>query len=105
VIPWIAFAVWVALVTVSLVFASVRGYQLYKQVKRTGATINPEVERIAATSERIQIHLERAERSQHRLDEALARLAAARAQLDLQIAAVDEAKRAINTIFPVFKSR
>jgi hypothetical protein len=105
VVVWVAFAVWVALVTVGLVFAGVRGYQLFRQAKRTGGAMSPELERISATAERIQVHLERAERSQADLEAALGRLAASRARLDVQRAAVDEAKRAVNTIIPLFGVR
>ena len=102
---WIALIVWAVLVVAGLVFACLRGYQLFRQAQRTGSVFDPELERISKTSERIQVHLERAERSGKNLEEAANRLAISRSRLDLQLAAIREAQRAINTVIPLFGQR
>ena len=102
---WIALALFGALVAAGLAFAGLRGFQLYRQVKRAGAGFGPELERIAATGERIQQHLERAERSQAALAGATGRLAASRGRLQVQLDALNEARRALNTILPLFGAR
>jgi hypothetical protein len=105
VVVWVALAVWGVLVVVGVAFAGLRGFQLYRQARRTGERFDPALEHLAAAGERIQVHLERAERSQVGLEGALGRLATSRARLQVQLDAIAEAKRAVNTILPVFGPR
>jgi F0F1-type ATP synthase membrane subunit b/b' len=89
---WLSLAVLVAAVAAGLAFAIVRGFHLYRLVKRTGSAFSPALERIAGASASIERQLAAAEASGHRLAEASERLRVSRAQLDVQQAAVREAR-------------
>ena len=102
---WLALAVLILLSLAGLVFAAVRGWQLFRQAKRTGRTVTAELERISRTGERIQANLDRAQRSQGDLQSALGRLQESRAKLDVQLAAVREARSAVAAVIPLFAER
>ena len=77
----------------------VRGLQLWRNVKRSGATISAEMERVSDGSLRIDHHLANAEAAQVRLRAATGRLATSRAKLELQLAAVQEARAQVRQVF------
>jgi chromosome segregation ATPase len=105
VVFWLALAALILLSLAGLVFAVVRGWQLFRQAKRTGRTVTGELERISRTGEQIQANLDRAQRAQADLQAALARLQASREKLDVQLAAVREARSAVATVIPLFAER
>jgi chromosome segregation ATPase len=95
---WIALTVLVVGVVAGLVYAVLRGFSLWRQLKRTGASFSAETARIADASEQIQVHLDRAEASSARLREASERLQLARARLDVQLQALREARHTLRRL-------
>jgi hypothetical protein len=92
---WIALAFAVVGLVAGVVYAVLRGLSMWRQIKRTGGSLGTETARISEASERIQVHLDRASASQARLADAANRLAISRARLDVQLAAVREARQAM----------
>ena len=76
----------------------IRGLVMWRQLKRTGATMSAETARIADASAQIQEHLDRASASGVLLGDASARLAASRAKLDVQLQALREARRTMRRV-------
>ena len=95
---WISLAVLLVGVVAGIAYAVVRGLVMWRQIKRTGATINTETARIADASAQIQEHLDRASASGALLGDASARLAASRAKLDVQLQALREARRTVRRV-------
>lgn len=96
---WIAVAVLLGGVVVGIAFAVVRGLALWRQLKRVGRSFGDEADRISATVGSISDQLERASTSSAALAEAGERLARSRAALDVQRAAVNEARLALKRTF------
>ena len=96
---WIALAVLLVAVVGGLVFVVVRGLQLYRTAKRSGAALTTEMDRINAVSLEIERHMAEAEAAQERLGAATSRLAISRARLDVQLAAVRQARAEMRRVF------
>ena len=96
---WIALAVLLVAVLGGIAYAAVRGFQLYRTAKRSGAVFTSEMDRISRVSEQIEHHAAAAEAAAGRLKDASGRLATSRARLDLQIAAVREARAQVRRVF------
>jgi len=95
---WLSLAVLVAGVVAGIAYAVVRGLALWRQLKRTNRTFGAEAARIAEVSAGIQEHLDRASASSVLLTEATARLAVSRAKLDVQLAAIREARQTVRRV-------
>ena len=95
---WISLAVLLAGVVVGLVYAVLRGFALWRALKRTGRAFGTETSRIAEASAGIQAHLDRASASSSTLGEASARLAVSRARLDVQLQAIREARHTMKRL-------
>jgi hypothetical protein len=95
---WIALAVLLVGVVAGIAYAVVRGIAMWRQIKRTGATLNVETARIADASAQIQEHLDRASASSALLGDAAERLAVSRAKLDVQLQALREARRTVRRV-------
>ena len=96
---WIALAVLLVAVVVGIAYCVVRGLQLYRDAKRTGARITGEMERISAVTLSIERHSAKAAAAADRLHGATSRLALSRARLDVQLAAVREAQAQLRRTF------
>jgi hypothetical protein len=96
---WICLAVFAAGVVGGLVFATVRGFALWRRMKRTKGLIGPETERIARVADEIAVQLDRASESSARLAEAGERLRGSAARLQIQLAAVQEARLRLRRTF------
>lgn len=96
---WAALAVLLVAVVGGITFAVVRGFQLYRNAKRAGGTIGAEVERISEVSLQIEHHTAAAAAAGERLQTATGRLATSRAKLDVQLAAVREARAQVRRVF------
>ena len=96
---WIALAVLLVAVLGGIAYAAIRGFQLYRTAKRSGAVFTSEMDRISRVSEQIERHAAAAEAAAGRLKDASGRLATSRARLDLQIAAVREARAQVRRVF------
>jgi septal ring factor EnvC (AmiA/AmiB activator) len=77
----------------ALVFCIVRGVQLWRQAKRTGAALSTEMARFEERSERTERLLAEAESANERLQSALERLRVSRARLQVQLDAIERAKK------------
>jgi hypothetical protein len=95
---WITLAVLLAGILGGLAYAVLRGFALWRNIKRTGRSFSAETARIAEASAGIQAHLDRASASGSQLSEASARLAASRAKLDVQLQAIREARHTVRRL-------
>jgi hypothetical protein len=95
---WIALAFYVVALVVGLAYAVIRGFVLWRRVKRASGAFNAETARISEVTAEIQVQLDRANASGERLGESAARLAVSRAQLDVQLQAIREARHAVRRV-------
>jgi hypothetical protein len=96
---WIALAVLLVAVVGGIAYASVRGFQLYRNAKRSGAAFTSEMDRINEVSLQIERQMAKSAAATERLQSATGRLASSRAQLDVQLAAVREARAQVRRVF------
>ena len=96
---WIALAVLLVAVVVGIAYCVVRGLQLYRNAKRASARITAEMERISAVTLQIERQSAKAAAAVERLQGATGRLAVSRARLDVQLAAVREARAQLRRTF------
>ena len=96
---WVSLAVFVVGLTAGLVYAAIRGLPPLAHAKRTSATLSAETERIARVADEIAVQLDKANASSVRLTEAAERLRASAARLQVQRAAVLEARATLARTF------
>ncbi len=96
---WLSLALLLAAVAGGLAFVAVRGFQLYRNVKRTRGVFSSRLEKISRTVASVERHLAAADAGVQRLGEATRRLQQSRARLDVQRAAVDEARAQVRRVF------
>jgi len=96
---WLSLAVLLGAVAAGIAFAVVRGLQLYRKAKRTSGMFSARLEGISATVASIERHAAAAEASTQRLAEANERLQRSRARLDVQLAAMREARAQVRRVF------
>ena len=96
---WIALAVLLVAVVGGIAYASVRGFQLYRNAKRSGAAFTSETDRINEVSLQIERQMAKSAAATERLQSATGRLTSSRAQLDVQLAAVREARAQVRRVF------
>jgi len=96
---WIGLAVLLVAVVGGIAYAAIRGWQLYRTAKRSGAVLTSEMDRISAASLKIERQMAKAEAATGRLNAATGRLATSRAQLDVQLAAVRQARAQVRRVF------
>ncbi len=98
-VVWIALGLLLVAVVGGIVFAGVRGLELYRTAKRGGAALNAEMGRISDISLQIEHQMANAEDATGRLRDATERLGQSRARLDVQLAAVREARTQVRRVF------
>jgi hypothetical protein len=96
---WIALAALFIAICGGIAFVVVRGLQLWRDVKRTSSAFGAEINRINEISRQIEHHMDAAEAASGRLQVARGRLAASRERLDVQLAAVREARAQVRRTF------
>jgi chromosome segregation ATPase len=96
---WIALGILLIAVVAGIAYAAIRGWQLYRTAKSTGASITSEMDRISAVTLEIEQQMAKAEAATARLNAATGRLSTSRAQLDVQLAAVREARAQVRRVF------
>ena len=73
---WLALAVALVVTVASIVFATLKGLEAFRGVKRVGGAVSSELERIEQASAQIERHLTLAAESGSQLDAKLAQPAA-----------------------------
>jgi hypothetical protein len=95
---WISLAVLVLGLGTGLAFATVRGVGAWRQLKSARRALGGELAHISRTAAEIHGQLEAASKSAASLAEARDRLSASRARLDVQLAAIREARRTVRRL-------
>jgi len=98
---WLSLAFLLAGVVVGVVVAVIRGLRLWRDAKRVGGTVGKELDAVSRKTEQIELHLERAAAGSERLTAALDTLAHSRARLDVQRAALREARATVIRAVPL----
>ena len=88
-----AFLAGLVLAFSAIVFATVRGVGLWRQMKRTGAAFSDELSSFDERAARAERLLAEADRSNRDLEAALARLRVSRARLDVLLGSLEGAQR------------
>ncbi len=96
---WIALAAFFVALAAGITIAAYRAIRTWRLLKRTGGSFTAELDRIALATAEIDGHLARASASSGQLSEAQARLSASRARLEVQLAAVREARGQLARVF------
>ncbi len=96
---WLSLALFVVVVAAGVAYAAARGWQLYRLGKRTAAAFSPALERITGAMASIEGHAAAAEAGSQRAGEAAERLRSSKARLDVQLAAVREARTQMRRVF------
>ena len=96
---WLPLAVLAVCVIGGIAYAVVRGIQLYREAKRVGDAFGTEMDRVNASVAEIEAQLRKADEARVRLEAAADRLAVARATLNVQVAAVREARSQVRRVF------
>ena len=96
---WIALAAFLLALAAGIAIAVYRAICTWRLLKRTGGSFTTELDRIAVVTAEIDGQLARAAASTDRLSEAQVRLRASRARLDVQLAAVREARGQLSRVF------
>jgi len=102
---WPALAIAVVGIVAGLIVAIVRGLRIWREFKATGGKLGDRLEEISRAAEEIDTHLSRAADGSERLAGALERLRRSRARLDVQLAAVREARDALERAVPYLGGR
>jgi Tfp pilus assembly protein PilN len=89
----LTFLIGLAAVVAATVFCVVRGFALWRQSKRTGGLLSTEMARFDERSARTERLLSEYEHASERLQAALERLRVSRARLQVQLDALDRAKK------------
>jgi len=96
---WATAAILAICVVGGIAYAAVRGFQLYREAKRVGGAFGIEMEHVNTTTAQIEAHLRKADEARARLQESTDRLAVSRARLNVQLAAVREARAQVRRVF------
>jgi hypothetical protein len=88
-----AFLLGLAAVVAATVFCVVRGVRFWRQAKRTGGVLGPELAKFDERSARTERLLAEAERSSEDLRAAQERLRVTRARLQVQLDAIEGARK------------
>ena len=96
---WIALAAFLVPLAAGITIAVYRAVRTWRLLKRTGGSFTAELDRIARAADEIDGHLARASASTDRFGEAQVRLSASRARLEVQLAAIREARGQLARVF------
>jgi hypothetical protein len=95
---WIGLLVLLACLAGGVTLVVVRAISLWRQFKRTGRAVGDELDRVARSAAEIEGQLARAGAAAERLRAAQERFAVTRARLDVQLAAVHEARAQVGRL-------
>jgi len=96
---WVSLAILCVAVVAGIAFCVVRGFQLYRQAKRSGAKLTAEMERINGVMAEIERRGAQAAAASERLNGATRRVSVSRARLEVQLAAIREAQALVRRTF------
>ena len=99
---WLSLAVAVVAVVASAVYLTLEGLEAFRAVKKLGATVTGEIERIERTSGEIERHLALAAESGTKLEAELAQLRRSRARLNVLTSALDEVRASVGRVTAVY---
>ena len=102
---WIALGVAVAGIVAGLVIAFVRGLRVWRELKAIARTVGERLDHITRSTDEIETHLSLAAESSERLARSLDQLRRSRAVLEVQLAALREARDTVSRAVPFFGSR
>jgi hypothetical protein len=100
---WIALAVAIVMPVVGAAIVVIRGVAFYRAAKGTSRRFGAELAKIERTSAEIDTNMRLAAEASTRLQEATARLTASRAQLNVQLAALREARDSLGVLSLLLK--
>jgi hypothetical protein len=95
---WLALAFALLTTVAAIVYAALKGLELFRASKRLLRTAGEDLERIGRASGEIELHLQAAERSGTALGASLTRLHASRARLAVLTSAVDDVRASVGRI-------
>lgn len=95
---WLSLAVALALTIGSTVYATLKGLQAFRAVKRLSRTVGEEVERILESSAGIERQLALAAAGGERLEASLARLRTSRARLNVLTSALGDVRASLDRV-------
>ena len=99
---WLALAVAIVATVASIVYATLKGLEAFRGLKRLGGQVTSEVERIEQASGEIEKHLALAAESGSQLEVKLAQLRRSRARLNVLTSAIDEVRDSIGRVTAVY---
>lgn len=99
---WLSLAVAVVAVVASAIYLTLKGLEAFRAVKKLGAAVTGEVERIERASGEIERHLALAAESGSRLDSELSQLRRSRARLNVLTSAIDDVRASIGRVTAVY---
>ena len=95
---WLSLAVALALTICSTVYATLKGLEAFRALKRLSRTAGEELERISASSAGIERHLALASESGVRLEASLERLRSSRARLNVLTSALGDVRASLDRV-------
>ena len=95
---WLALIIALVLTVASVIFATLRGLEAFRDFKRLGRTVGGELDRIDAASAEVERHLALAAESGTKLEASLTRLRASRARLQVLTSALAEVRAAVGRV-------
>ena len=98
---WLALILALVLTVAAVTYATLKGLEAFRGVKRLGRAMDSDLERITAATEEIERHLELAAESGTTLEASLIRLRASRARLNVLIAAIADVRAAVMRVTAV----
>jgi len=98
---WLALILALVLTVAAVTYATLKGLEAFRGVKRLGGAMESDLERITAATEEIERHLELAAESGTTLEASLIRLRASRARLNVLIAAIADVRAAVGRVTAV----
>jgi hypothetical protein len=99
---WLALAVAIVAIIASSIYVTRKGLEAFRGVKRLGAAVTTEVERIEQVSGEIERHLALAAESGSKLDAKLEQLRRSRARLNVLTSAIDEVRDSVGRVTAVY---
>jgi len=98
---WLPLGFMLVALVAGLAVAVLSGLRVWRDVKRLGGSVGEELEAVSRAAEEIEVHLGRAAAGSERLTAALEHLARSRARLDVQRAALREARASVIRAVPL----